>query len=467
MSNLLLVQVIVYGFALWFGLYLLGRSQEKPSLQFAGLGLVTYALGLALTSLSRYAPPLGSFLTRWYPLVALLPASFWFGAVWSLLPQEYRAVFPARRLVWVIPILLLVVCLAVISGTANLGVALTPSALVLVALWWAWRASGTGLPPLPLKVLFTATIFFAFGSTALALPASLISNELVVLGIGGDLVLLGYAIGKLDAYDEGTALLPDALRSLIGVGVVGVLVGSQLLWFISANGVDVRGVLLLYSALSMIILFHTWHSAFQKLLDRLFFGARARVVTEREVLAAVTDALPRQDDSLNLLTLADAEFARLTRRALSHYNDLGKLSASPLTRLPIISERLQADHKADTSLERAHELRRVLVEHILRLKPYSDKDFDPGEDWRYYNVLYFPYVMGLKPYAVRPHGQPLDAMMQAAQVWFQTYVPERTLYNWQGAASKLIARQLREADKDAAKLAAPGRSSTGLNIEKH
>ena len=62
----------------------------------------------------------------------------------------------------------------------------------------------------------------------------------------------------------------------------------------------------------------------------------------------------------------------------------------------------------------------------------------------YYNALYFPYVLDLKPYAIRPLPAPADPILQQARDWFQTYVPERTLYNWQTAAAKLIAQQLRE-----------------------
>ena len=36
----------------------------------------------------------------------------------------------------------------------------------------------------------------------------------------------------------------------------------------------------------------------------------------------------------------DEEFVRLTRRALSHFGNLSKLTASPLTRLPAVEARL-------------------------------------------------------------------------------------------------------------------------------
>ena len=38
----------------------------------------------------------------------------------------------------------------------------------------------------------------------------------------------------------------------------------------------------------------------------------------------------------------------------------------------------------------------------------------------------------------------LDPAAQEALDWFRTYIPERTLYNWQNAAAKLVAQDLRE-----------------------
>ena len=56
----------------------------------------------------------------------------------------------------------------------------------------------------------------------------------------------------------------------------------------------------------------------------------------REAAAAST----RLNEELDLATLDEGAFARLTRRAFSHYGDLSRLGASPLTRLPRIDARL-------------------------------------------------------------------------------------------------------------------------------
>jgi hypothetical protein len=57
-------------------------------------------------------------------------------------------------------------------------------------------------------------------------------------------------------------------------------------------------------------------------------------------------------------------------------------------------------------------------------------------------VLYFPYVVGVKPYS--RSLQVTDRTIEAVSAWFITEVPERTLYNWQSAAAKLLSQDLFE-----------------------
>jgi len=49
-SNLPVLQIITYSFALWFGLYLLKRLRN-PGMRYTGLGFITYALDLAIDTL--------------------------------------------------------------------------------------------------------------------------------------------------------------------------------------------------------------------------------------------------------------------------------------------------------------------------------------------------------------------------------------------------------------------------------
>jgi hypothetical protein len=94
-------------------------------------------------------------------------------------------------------------------------------------------------------------------------------------------------------------------------------------------------------------------------------------------------------------------------------------------------------------LDRAHSLKSLLVQSIHKLKPQSSMEFGSTDEWRYYNALYFPYVVGLKPYSRRADYDSLDEVSRAALDWFRSSVPERTLHNWQNAAAKLIAEELK------------------------
>jgi hypothetical protein len=154
--------------------------------------------------------------------------------------------------------------------------------------------------------------------------------------------------------------------------------------------------------------------------------------------------LPRVNDALNLEQLDDEAFARLTRKALSHMGNLPRLAANPLTQLELIDARLNEREAPDNTLERAAELKTLLTESIALLKPQQDDEFGTTEAWRFYNALYYPYVVGLKPYSRRAEHNGLDATSHEALEWFKTYVPERTLYNWQTAAAQLVAQDIKE-----------------------
>lgn len=116
--------------------------------------------------------------------------------------------------------------------------------------------------------------------------------------------------------------------------------------------------------------------------------------------------------------------------------------ASPLTDLLAIDKRLVEHGRADNPLDRATELKAMLLESIDRLKP-RDQEFGTSDEWRYFNALYFPYVAGIRPYRRQPDLSGLDETSRRAFDWFRRYVPERTLYNWQNAAARVVAKDLR------------------------
>ena len=295
-------------------------------------------------------------------------------------------------------------------------------------------------------VVIIATLFFALGNAILVIPLGLVPSWLALASTGFDVLLLGVAVALWDAFDEGQALRADMLRSFAGTVVVAVLFGGQALIGMAVTGADGPGrtalTVLLFTSLAIAIAINVLADPLAGLLDRLAFSRSPRLAAERAELRRTEAALPLVSPS-PLDDLDEETFARLTRRALGHYGDLSKLVASPLTQLPVIQERLAARGAPDQPLERANELKALLAEHIARLKPRSGGPFGTTEHWRYYNSLYFPYVVGVRAYAQNATAAGLDPVARQAWQWFVTEVPQRSLHNWQNAAARLIAADLR------------------------
>jgi hypothetical protein len=237
--------------------------------------------------------------------------------------------------------------------------------------------------------------------------------------------------------------VPDALRSFTAAMLGVVIFGGQVVIVMAITGNTARPMMiLLFGMTTSLLVVHAFFDGIQSLLDTAIFSSERAIKEERDKLRAVSSAVPRVDETHAFDRMDEMEFARLTRKALSHYSDLHKLASSPLIRIPLIDERL--DEHDDNVLARANELKSLLRESIEHLKPDTDTAFSAAEEWRYYNVLYFPYVLGIKPYSRRFYRDDLDSHVEDALDWFQTYVPERTLYNWQKTAAQLVAQHLRE-----------------------
>lgn len=454
------LEIITFGLALWLGFYLLSRNPAKLALHFTSLGLIAYALGLAFNLLSQLAPAtLVSIYVRLQWLFLLLPGLCWSPAIISLLPD--RVSFRERLVrLWTYGLfpLAALCCVATIATggifdpSANLRslgwpylllvlVVIVPMVISVVLLAVALR---TVWPQRMFSLLLFAVILSCTSTGLLILPFDWLPQTWLILLLGGDLVFLGITIAVLDAFDEGETLLPHFIRSLDAALLMAFIFGGQVTLAIAlSTGVTLSMVTLLLSTIALAIAFSTFADQFQGVLDKFAFASMPRLRKQRAELRAVASALPRVDDGVDLVSLDDSEFARLTRRAFSHFGDLAHLAGSPLTQLPVVENRLIARNATDDAIERAVELKTLLTESLERLKPRNKGDFGTSDEWRYYNALYFPYVVGLKPYSRRATYGGLDQSTQEALAWFQTSVPERTLYNWQNAAAKLIAHDLK------------------------
>ena len=236
------------------------------------------------------------------------------------------------------------------------------------------------------------------------------------------------------------------LRSFAGTVVVAVLFGGQALLGMAVIGGDGPGrtalTVLLFTSLAIAIAINVLADPLAGLLDRLAFSRSPALRADRAALRSTEAALPLRSPG-PLDHLDDDTFARLTRRALGHYGDLSKLVASPLTQLPVIDERLAARGATDQPLERANELKALLADHIARLKPRDGGEFGTTEQWRYYNSLYFPYVVGCAPTRRTPPPRAWIRWRARPGSGSSPRCRSAPLHNWQNAAARLIAADLR------------------------
>ena len=404
------LELFFYGFILWLGAYLLARNSQKLTVQLTGWGLLAYALALAIQII----------FDQFILLILLLPALLWIGAALHLLPEDHPARAALTRL-WVvtaIPLAILTLINSWFGAFIILALAGCAGTIARLALSSHSQFKNT------FALLAVVALFVTLSLGLLILPLGWISLSWGMVLLGLDLIFLGITITVWDAFDEGQTIRAHLARSFVSA----LYYAGALALIARLFSTEISLILLL---ITFGILTQTFSDAIQSTLDRLTLSQKT--IRERQTLRQTADALPLLESALPDLT-NDEQFTRLTRRALSNLGDLPRLAKSPLVNLPGI--------EGSNPMDRAHALRSLLIKSIQKLKPQSDAMFGTTDEWRYYNSLHFPYVLGLKPYTRRLDVNSLDENSRAALDWFQASVPERTLHNWQNAAAQLIAEDL-------------------------
>jgi len=407
------LELFFFGFTLWLGAYLLARDSQKITVQLTGWGLLAYALALAIQIVFDQSPI----------IILLAPALLWIGAALHLLPEEDKARQTLIR-IWVvasIPLAILTLLNAWFAAFIVLALVLCAGIIARLATRSQFKNT--------FALIAVLALFVTLSVGLLILPLDWIPLSWGMTLLGLDLILLGVAITAWDAFDEGETIRAHLLHSFISAfyysGAL-VLIAS---FFI-------RDSTLLLILLTFGILTQTFSNTLQSLLDGLTLSRQLN--DERQTLRQTADALPLlASHTLEPDSVDEEQFTRLTRRALSHLGDLPKLATSPLVNLSAVH--------GNNPLDRAQALKSLLVQSIQKIKPQSESKFGATDEWRYYNALHFPYVLGLKPYTCRADYDSLDESTRAALDWFQTSVPERTLHNWQNIAAKLIADDIKES----------------------
>lgn len=445
------LSAVVFTLSAWLGLYLAARDPRKPVLALAAIGLCGFALVVGLDAVRTASPAYAEALSRVEIYLATIPGLAWFAVLVELSrPSDgWRA--RTRELLLVAGVAALTLFGATLAGSVDGP--LRPGHWLMFAVISVSNLGAMAValrrprrPRLSVGLAITATLFFALGNAILIIPLGLVPSWVALASTSCDVLGLGVAVALWDAFDEGHALRADMLRSFAGSVAVAVLFGGQALIGLAVTrddpGARTALTVLLFTSLAIAITVQVLADPLAGVLDRLAFSKSPALRADRAALRHTGAALPLRQEH-PLADIDEVTFARLTRRALGHYGDLTKLVASPLTALPVIDERLAARGAPDHPIERANELKAVLADGITRLKPRDGGDFGTTEEWRYYNSLYFPYVVGVRAYAQNATASGLDPTARQAWHWFVTEVPQRSLHNWQNAAARLIAADLR------------------------
>ena len=440
------LSAVTFSLSWWLGLYLLARDPRKPVLVLAAIGLTSFAGVVALDAVRvvTESDVLGGIEIY---LVAV-PGIAWFAVLVELSRPRDTWRSRAREVALVAGVAAVAFVGAAMAG--NVDGPLRTGHWVMFAVI-SLSTLGAMLnavlrrsqPGRVAGFVVIATLFFA------------LANAIVVIPLGPG-ARAGWrwrppdstsrcsalAVAMWDAFDEGQALRADMLRSFAATAVVALLFGGQVLIGLAVTQERTALTVLLFTSLAVAIAINVLADPLAGVLDRLAFSRSPALRADRAALRSTGAALPLR--SANPLDdIDDGTFVRLTRRALGHYGDLSKLVASPLTALATIDERLAARGAPDRPLERANELKALLADRIARLKPRDGGEFGTTEEWRYYNSLYFPYVVGVRAYAQNATAAGLDPVARQAWQWFVTEVPQRSLHNWQNSAARLIAADLR------------------------
>jgi hypothetical protein len=354
------------------------------------------------------------------------------------------------------------------------------------ALWLAARGRGRADRLLvgQLRLLTAGALFFLVGALWIAsrytwsLSLHVLPGYLcLLLGLAG----LGYGVARFGLLLEGKDIRRDFGYSLLGIALINALYVAVL----NSVGPQPVGALLWIVGLATIT--HTTIDPGRTLLDRLFFSAPERAaraeardyatdlgttpVTAPVVApdephpslpesAPIPASVPGQGEAVAPppMGMGDFEvggekaFKDLVRRALTGLKSPPQLAKSPLLGLPLVEVRVRSNGLEDNRLNRVAALREILIEQIDGLRPAERATGRTGDAWRFYNVLYYPYVRELSRKAALAEARRLEEERRRRGVrdpddhelvlrWLAD-TDEDTFYKWQRRASDTIATAL-------------------------
>lgn len=454
---LVAIQIASFPILIFLAGYVLNRARFHPVALVTALTLFSYALIQLDQFLGQEFPGDTAWLGRIFWAAYPLPVALWVRIAILLKPDDELDLW-LDRIWWTL--LLPVTVLFILGGwfgndlvdfqtrqPATLYSLFTiyNVAVTLGALFLLHQNYHLTSPNDPLRRAFAWLRIGGLGYRGgmVVLLTGLIDPNWVFALLIVDIIILGIASLWYDAIAEGQTIRRDlrftAVKTLL---ILTVILSPWIMVLLSEDVWSVSYALGLFFALGMVPLGITLQEDIEHLLD---WQLGEEEQSTRQALRTLIANTTRQPDSLTSPLERDHdEFVRLTRRALSHMPNLPRLAASPLTQLRIIQQRV--DSKAN-ALQRANELRLLLLECIDALRPPDRGDFGTTDEWRFFNALYYPYVIGISPYKRSLFYETFDEPTAAVIRWFQTSVPPRTLYNWQNRGAEMIADILLERER--------------------
>jgi hypothetical protein len=281
------------------------------------------------------------------------------------------------------------------------------------------------------------------------------------------IAVLGYGIANYGLLLEGQDIRRDFFYTLTGIGILNALYAG----LVALTGaISVSNLLAL---VGLVTLTHTTFDRWRDVLDRLFFTedeqtARAEARDYATLLGTVpvepaiqpplepiaetpvVEAATTVDETVADLELSGGKvFKDSVRKAITGLKSPPQLAKSPLLTLKLVDQRLQESGLPDNRLNRAAALRELLIVQIESLRPHDDASGPTGEAWRFYNVLYYPYIQAVSRKGAlaesrrlresrRRQGQAQPEELEQVLSWLAD-VDEDTFYKWQRRASDTIA----------------------------
>jgi hypothetical protein len=449
----LVVYFLFFGALFWLGLYIAQREWKNPILKLLSLSLIFSSVFSAVSILLEYPPFQKSvyviYIREVFVCITVLLLS---GSLLFHRPEEIRKESNWIK-IWsytIVP-LFFIVSIGLLWLIGVKSYTLFSQVLVLFCAGYLFITVCVSFRRLVGKSTIwkklSYVVFVLIYLVGLIFPIMQPERFVILLFVLKSISLfsIGIIIYGGIIVEQREKWIPDFVRSLdYTMLLTFVFSGQIVLMIFLISSFHLATSLLLLLSISISIFVQVYFRHIQAAFDYIAFSTFPKLREERAYLRTTEEIKLFVDEEVANADMNEEELAKMTRRALSHFGDLKKLATNPLTQINLIDIRLEQKGLSKDVLNRANELKSILLECMEQIKPQQEKGFGTTDEWRFYNSLYFPYVIGIKPYSKKYFNDQLSEEEQLALEWFRVNVPERTFYNWSRIGAQLVATKMME-----------------------